>query len=273
MSQTSGSEWRRRYTERATTLRELRTRQTIQAGGIDWDPAGPYAPGIDGASYMPGWIEGDKDMPGRVVLLIKTRAMLELIGDWDSYRQMQDWLASRGNTGSGRLVPPPAARRARCVTEETVLAHMLGHPEDATAIARYLPPWTWTSDVRHDLATATLEVALAGRRHAVAGHVAGALAERAASIPASQLRAYGGRGLRWALVYLARLDETPVPVEAARVAAMQLRTEDAQAASLRTRRHSEPGARRAVSAPSRRAIAAPQFRLSAERGQGPSPRF
>jgi hypothetical protein len=272
MSGPGGSEWRRRYAERATTLRELRARQAVEAGDIDWDPAGPYGPGIDGASYAPGWIEGGKDTPGRAVVLIKTRAMTELVGGWDCYGQMQDWLASRGSTGSGRLTAPPAARRARCVAEETVLAHMLGHPEDATAIGQYLPPWTWTSDVRHDLAAATLHAARAGRQHAVVERVAGALEERVASIPASQLRAYGGRGLRWALVYLARLDETPVTVRAARAAAMALRSEDAQASALGSRRRSVPWARQTVAAPSRRAIAAPEFRVPSRAGDRPSPR-
>jgi hypothetical protein len=267
-------EWRRRYAERATTLRELRAREAMRAGDIDWDPAGPYGPGIDGASYTPGWIEGDgKGTPSGAVVLIKTRAMTELISGWESYGQMQDWLASRGNTGSGNLTAPPAARGARCVAEETVLAHMLDHPQDATAIAEYLPPWTWTSDVRHDLAAAVLHVARTGRRHAVAGYAASALEDRAASIPASQLRAYGGRGLRWALVYLARLDETPVTVEAARAAAIKLRAEDAQAVSLKVRRRSMPLAGRAVAVPARRAIAAAEFRAPAGPARGRSPRF
>jgi hypothetical protein len=269
-AQSGGSEWRRRYAQRATTLRELRAREAIWAGDIDWDPAGPYGPGIDGASYTPGWIEGDgKGTPGGAVVLIKTRAMTEVISGWESYGQMQDWLASRGNTGSGNLTAPPAARGARCVAEETVLAHMLEHPQDITAITEYLPPWTWTSDVRHDLAAAVQQVARSARRHAVAGYAATALEDRAASIPASQLRAYGGRTLRWALVYLARLDETPVTVEAARAAAIQLRMEDAQAASTIIRYRSEPAPRRAVTVPSRQAIAAPEFRVAS----GPSQRL
>ena len=194
MSQPGGSQWRRRYAQRATTWRERQARQVVWAGGIDWDPAGPYGPGIDGASYAPGWIEDGRAMPAGAVLLIKTRAITELIRGWDSYGQMQEWLASRGTTGSGRLVAPPAARRARCVAEETVLSHMLGHAEHVTAIGAYLPPWTWTSDVRHDLAAAMLAVGGTGRRHGFAGHVAGALEDRAAAIPAAQLRAYGGRG-------------------------------------------------------------------------------
>jgi hypothetical protein len=113
--------------------------------------------------------------------------MTELVGGWDSYGQMQDWQASRGPTGSGRLTAPPPARKARCVAEETVLAHILGHPDDATAVAGYLPPWTWTSDVRHDLAAALLAVARTGR-HATAAHVAAELEDRAASIPASVRR-------------------------------------------------------------------------------------
>jgi len=273
MSQPGGSEWRRRYAERATTLRELRARQAVEAGDIDWDPAAPYGPGIDGALYTPGWIEGSTGQPGRAVLLIRTRAMMELISGWVSYRQMQDWLASRGNTGTGQLTVPPAAQRARCVAEETVLAHMLEHREDAIAIAGYLPPWTWTSDVRHDLAAAVLRVAETASRHAGPQRVTAALQERAASIPASQLRAYGGSSLRWALVYLARLDETPVTVDAARVAATALRTEDAQAVSLRIRRRSVSEARRVVAVPARRVVAAPRFRLPPVPGTGPSPRL
>ncbi len=268
MSQPGGSMWRRRYEQRAVTWRERQARQVAEAGGVDWDPAGPYGPGIDGASYAPGWTEDGRDMPAGAVLLVRTRAMTELIGGWDSYQQMRDWLASRGTTGSGALVAPLAARRARCVAEETVLCHMLEHPEDVTAIAAYLPAWTWTSDVRHDLAAAMLQVRQTGRRHAFAEDVAGALAGRPESIPASQLRAYGGRGLRWALQYLARLDETPVTVQASRAAAMELRMEDAQAVVLSARRRSVPGPRQAISvvSPSRRAVAAADLRP-------PAPRF
>jgi hypothetical protein len=85
---------------------------------------------------------GGRAMPAGAVLLIKTRAITELIRGWDSYQKMQDWLASRGTTGSGTLAAPPAARRARCVAEEAVLSHMLGHAEHVTAIGAYLPPWT-----------------------------------------------------------------------------------------------------------------------------------
>ena len=266
MSPAGGSEWRGRYAPRATTWRERQARQVAEGTDVDWDPAGPYGPGIDGASYMPGWAE---DGPA-VVLLIKTRAMTELIRGWDSYQQMQDWVASRGTTGSGKLVYPPAAQQARCVAEETVLCHMLASPADATAIGAYLPPWTWTSDVRHDLAATIVQVAQTGRRQSFAEHVVDALADRAASIPAAHLRSYGGRGMRWARQYVARLDETPVPVESARSAAMALRMEDAQAAWMSVRRRSVPGQRwaatAAVSAPSRRAVAAADLQL-------PTPRF
>jgi hypothetical protein len=266
MSQPGGSEWRRRYSERTITWRERQARFLAAAGGIDWDPAGPYGPGIDGATYAPGWIEAGSEIPVGAVLLIKTRAMTELIHGWDSYGQMQDWLASRGTTGSGRLTVPAGAQKARCVAEETVLAHMLGRMADVRPIAAYLPPWTWTSDVRHDLASAMLHVARTGRP-AFTEDVARALEDRATSIPVSQLRQYGGRGLRWALLYLSRLDETPVTVEAARAAAIALRTEDAQAASLAARRRSVRGPRRAVpaTAPSRRPVAAAELRLSPPR--------
>ena len=263
MTQPGASLWRGRYAQRAITWRERQAR-FLAAGGADWDPAGPYGPGIDGALYTPGWIEGK---PGDTVLMIKTRAMTELVCGWDSYGQMQDWLASRGTTGSGSFVVPPPARRARCVAEETVLGHMLASPADAKAIGAYLPPWTWTSDVRHDLAAAILQVAVDERRHAFAARVAHVLEDRAPSIPVSQLRQYGGRGMRWAVQYLARLDETPVTVESARSAAMALRAEDAQAAVLTSRRGSAPGRRWAVPAvaPVRQAVARADLRLQAPR--------
>ena len=261
-----GSQWRQRYMARGVTLREQRARQLAGGGAIDWDPAGPYGPGIDGATYAPGWVEDGRDLPAGAVLLVRTRAMTELIGGWESYRQMQGWLASRGTTGSGRLTAPPAARRARCVLEETVLAHLLGRMQDADAIGRYLPPETWTSDVRHDLAMAILVVARTGRRALAAEQVADTLAERVASIPASQLRVYGGRGLRWALTYLARLDETPADASAASAAAMALRSEDAQAA-VRARRRSVPGPRRAV------AVAGAPRRAAAPELRAPGPRY
>jgi len=268
MSQPRGSDWRRRYAQRATTWRERQARLAAATRGIDWDPAGPYGPGIDGARYAPGWIEDGSDAPPGAVLLIRTRATSELIHGWNSYGEMQDWLASRGTTGSGGFVVPPPARQARCVAEETVLAHMLGHTADVGAIATYLPPWTWTSDVRYDLAAAMQQVTRTGRP-AFAEDVARALEDRAASIPASQLPQYGGRACRWALLYLSRLDETPTTVEATRAAAMSLRTEDAQAVALAARRRPRPpGPRRTVPivAEPRRTVPAADLRL-------PTPRF
>jgi hypothetical protein len=214
---------------------------------VTWDPDGPY-PGIDGAKYHPGGLDIDQGFPEPLpVVLVTTRAMTEIITGWGSWPEATGWVASRGTTGSGELDPPPAAASARCVREEFVLAHLLHRPGDLPAMTGYLPPDTWTSDVRYDLWAAMLAVGWAGRRVRRETVVA-ALGERVALIPPRQWQEhYGGRGLPWAMAYLRRLDQTLVDRDAARSAAVSLRGEDqhaiARQASLPAQRR---GPRRAI---------------------------
>jgi hypothetical protein len=232
---------------RAPTQREAHARQYVDQKLVTWDPDGPY-PGVDGARYLPGGLDIDQGFPEPLpVVLVTTRATTEIITGWGSWPEATGWVASRGTTGSGELDPPPAATSARCAREETVLAHALHHPEDLPALAGYLPPETWTSDVRYDLYGAMLDVVRAGRRvHRET--VADALHERAALIPPRQWQEhYGGRGLPWAIAYLRRLDQTLVDHGSARTAAVSLRTEDQQAiARQATSPAVLPGPRRAV---------------------------
>jgi hypothetical protein len=225
----TGGEWRRRYSSRTPTRREAHARQYVDQGLVTWDPDGPY-PGIDGAKYLPGGLDLDRGFPEPLpVVLITTRAMTEIITGWGSWPEASGWVASRGTTGSGELDPPPAATSARCTLEETILAHVLRHPGDLPAIAGYLPPDTWTSDVRYDVWAALLDVWRAGHR-ICRETVAAALGERATVIPPRHWQEhYGGRGLPWAVAYLRRLDQTMPDPEAVRSAAVSLRGEDQQA--------------------------------------------
>jgi hypothetical protein len=248
-----GWEWQRRYSSRASTLREAHARQWVDQDLVTWDPDGPY-PGIDGAKYHPGGLDINKGFPEPLpVVLVTTRAMTEVITGWGSWPEATGWVASRGTTGSGEFAPPAAAVSARCVREETILAHALRHPGDLPALAGYLPPDTWTSDVRYDAWAATLTVWQAGER-ICRETVAIALAARAALIPARQWQEhYGGRGLPWAMAYLRRLDQTLPAPDAARSAAVSLRGEDQQATARQaSRRTPPPGPRREVHAHARR---------------------
>jgi hypothetical protein len=239
-----GGQWRRRYSSRAPTQREAHARQWLDQDLVTWDPDGPY-PGTDGARYHPGGLDIDQGFPEPLpVVLVTTRAMTEIIVGWASWPEATSWVASRGTTGSGELDPPPVAASARCVREEVVLAYLLHRPGDLPVIAGYLPPDTWTSDVRYDVWSAMLAVRQAGQR--VCGEsVAAALRERAALIPPRQWQEhYGGRGLPWALAYLRRLDQTLADRDAAGSAVVSLRGEDQQAVTRQAGKSAELGGRR-----------------------------
>lgn len=249
----TGGGWRRRYSSRALTRREAHARQYVDKGLVTWDPDGPY-PGIDGAKYLPGGLDVDRGFPEPLpVVLVSTRAMTEIITGWGSFPEMTSWVASRGTTGTGELDPPAAAAGARCVQEETVLAHALHRPGDLAALAGYLPSDTWTSDVRYDAWAAMLAVWQAGRR-VCRETVAAALGARVAVIPPSKRQEhYGGRGLPWVMAYLRRLDQTLVGRDSARSAAVSLRGEDQQAIACQASRGTAlPRQRRAVQAHARR---------------------
>ena len=180
-----GWEWRRRYSGRAPTQREVHARRYVGRGLAVWDPDGPF-PGIDGARYAPGGLDVDQGFPEPLpVVLVTTRAMSEVITGWSGFAEMLSWVASRGTTGTGELDPPAAAASARCVQEEFILAYALRNPADLPAIARYLPAGTFTSDIRYDLFAVMLDVARAGQRVNL-DTVVGALEQRAAQIPARQ---------------------------------------------------------------------------------------
>jgi hypothetical protein len=223
-----GTPWRHRYALRAPTLRDQHAKRYVDHGLVVLDPDGPY-PGVDGSSYHPGGLDENKGFPPLPVVLVASRGMAEVLAGWENFREMLGWVAGRGTTGTGALEKPPAAASARCVREDTILAHALGRPADLPAVATYLPADTFTSDVRYDVYAAMLEVAHSGQR-ASPHRVAVALAERAAAIPSRHWQDhYGGRGLPWAQAYLRRLDQTLVAAEDARSAAASLRSEDRQA--------------------------------------------
>jgi hypothetical protein len=237
--------WRQRYAERPGTFRQQHARQFLRVGLISTDPAGPY-PGIDGAAYHPGVLDEDKGVPAIPAVLIRTRAMTEMITGWASYQEMAAWIASRGTTGSGELAALGAAARARCVQEELVLAYMLGDPASIPVISSGLAPTAFTSDTRYDLYAAILAVADREQR-CDRDSAAAELTRRAVWIPRHALGAYGGPDLPWAHAYLHRLDATPVTRDTARRAVAALREEDHTAAA-HAKSSAVPGPRRVIPA-------------------------
>jgi hypothetical protein len=272
--QDAATQWRQRYEGRAVTRGEEHARRYVDDGLAVFDPDGPY-PGVDGSRYHPGVLDEDKGLPQLPVLLITSRGSADLMAGWDNYQQMRAWVASRGNTGSGGLVAPPAGRAGRGTLEEAVLAHVLGRPSDLPAIAAYLPADTFTSDVRYDIYAAMLDLAHAGAV-AYPGRVAAALADRAALVPPRHRHEhYGGPGLSWAHAYLRRLDQTQVDLGSARSAAASLRTEDRQAANraAATRQTAAGRARRHVALPGPQRAVAPQVAGTAVRSAPAKPRL
>jgi hypothetical protein len=237
--------WQQRYAERPGTFRQQHARQFLRAGLIRADPAGPY-PGIDGAAYHPGVLDEDKGVPAIPAVLIRARAMTEMVTGWASYQQMAAWIASRGTTGSGELATPDAAMRARCVQEELVLAYMMADPASIPAISRCLRPAAFTSDTRYDLYAAILTVTSREQR-CDRDLAAAELTRQAMWIPRHALGAYGGPDLPWAHAYLHRLDATPVTREIARQAVAALREED-HAAAAHAKSSAASGPRRVISA-------------------------
>jgi hypothetical protein len=218
--------WNHRYTGRPISPADEMIANMADGGMIDFDPDGPYR-GIDGAAYRPGVVTIiDVQHP---VVMVATRAGLELAIDWADYPTMSAWIAGRGSTASGPLDAPPTpdGDRFRPWREEQVLARMLEAPAEVPALAAGLPPDTFTADVRYDIYAAILTVTSRGQRPD-AELVAVELNSRLAWLPDHALPAYGGPAGRTAQAYLSRLLVSPVTSGEAIAAATTLHQEDAQ---------------------------------------------
>jgi hypothetical protein len=228
-------------------------RQYVDGALAIFDPDGPY-PGIDGSAYHPGGLDEDKGFPEALpVVLVTSRGMTEVLAGWASWREMLGWVASRGTTGTGELEAPPAAANSRCVREDTVLAYALR--SDASGIMEYLPPETFTSDVRFEVFAAIVDAVCSGQGVS-RERLADRLREREALIPPRERQEhYGGAGLPWAQAYVRRLDQSGIRAEDARSAAASLRAEDRRAVTRQEaaqRRTGEPQRAAARQDPGRR---------------------
>lgn len=210
--------WKARYEHRPRTWREAAVDRLLRTERINFDPGAPYR-GLDGAQYEAGMAF----MHAAVVpvLLITTRGMREAITGWDSYREMREWLSSRGSSEAGAFTWPGPAARSRTAREEMVLARWISCPWEN----RGLGPSAFTADVRHDLYLAILSAAASPENY-TAARVMAAFRRQAEMAPPDALDLYGGDRLLVARLYIARLAAAKVPHERAASAAVAIREED-----------------------------------------------
>jgi hypothetical protein len=218
--------WNHRYAGRPASPADEMIARMADGGMIDFDPDGPYR-GTDGASYRPGVLTiTGLEHP---VVMVATRAGLELAVDWPDYATMSAWTAGRGSTGSGPLDAPPVpnGHSFRPWREEQVLARMLEAPAEVPALSAGLPPDTFTADVRYDVYAAILAVTSRGQRPDPED-VAVELGRQLAWLPDHALPAYGGPAGRTAQAYLSRLLLSPATSSEAIAAATTLHQEDSR---------------------------------------------
>ena len=214
--------WNTRYDARPTAPAAGMIDAMRQAEMIDFDPVGPCL-GVDGAAYEPGAFTFSGNQ--KPVLVITGRGAAELITDWPSFDAMADWVASRGTTASGPLLPPPMSRDCRGWEEDQVLARLVTSPRDAPQLTAGLTPDTFTTDVRYDLYQAMEALADRGGYY-TPEQVAAELRTRMAAVPAHAFVNYGGATGLFAHAYLARLASTEVSGETAAATASILVQED-----------------------------------------------
>jgi hypothetical protein len=215
--------WNHRYADRPRTPADDLIASMREGGLIDFDPAGPYL-GIDGAAYEPGVLPvGEVLQP---VLVVSGRGGSELISGWPDYAAMSEWVATRGTTSGGPLLPPPDRRDCRVWEEDQVLARLVSSPSDASTIAGTVPPSTFTTDVRYDTYQAILNIQSLGAY--TPGDVVAELARRMTVVPDHGLSRYGGPAAPFARAYLNRLAETVVDRDTAMSVASTLVREDNQ---------------------------------------------
>jgi hypothetical protein len=218
--------WNHRYADHPASTADQMIATMADAGMIDFDPDGPYR-GIDGAYYRPGLLTiVDLEHP---VVVVATRAGLDLAVDWPDYASMSAWIAGRGSTASGPLdrPPTPEGHRFRPWREEQVLARILEAPGEVTMLGPSLPPDTFTADARYDIYASILAVTSRGQRPDPE-IVAVELNNRMAWLPDHALPAYGGPAGLTAQAYLSRLTATSVTSGEAMAAAAALHQEDTQ---------------------------------------------
>jgi hypothetical protein len=213
--------WNHRYCDRPQTPADDLIASMREGGVIEFDPSGPYL-GTDGAAYEPGVLPlGEALQP---VLVMGGRGGSELISGWPDYAAMSAWIATRGTTADGPLVPPPGRQDCRAWGEDQILARLVSSPSDTPAIAGAVPPSTFTTDVRYDTYQAILNIRVLGSY--TAGDIAAELARRMTVVPGHGLSRYGGPSGPFARAYLNRLTETVVDRDTAMSVASILVQED-----------------------------------------------
>ena len=214
--------WNTRYDSRAETSAEREARLLIDAGLIDFDPAGPY-PGIDGSLYWPGYTSLEYGPVQAPVVAVAGRGLRELVTGFDNDAAVQRWLHDRGPMASGPLEAPDVSALPRAMAEEHILARLLRRHDDMRALAARVPPATFTADARYDIYAAIITVASRGQPWD-ARHVDAELGNRINWVPSWALPRYGGHSAPWAHAYLHRLDVTePVSYAVSRLVAEDTR--------------------------------------------------
>ena len=219
----AGTQWNTRYDDRPPTPAQQLIESMRAVNLIDFDPVGPLA-GADGALYEPGaYSAGSTAEPA---LVITGRGTTELIVDWPGFDEMHAWVASRGTTAVGALIPPPMHRDCRAWEEDQILARMITSPRDVKDLTAGLRPDTFTTDVRYEIYQATLNLSREGAGYYTPEQIAAELTTRLAGVPAHALPSYGGAAGLFLHAYLHRLTATEVPRETAAITAAMLLQED-----------------------------------------------
>jgi hypothetical protein len=130
---------------------------------------------------------------------------------------LERWLADRTDTSPRPLQPAPSREPTRIDTEETILANLIANPEQLNAF-RWLPPETFTAELRRAIYTTLRDTDTAGRPLDLDNVIAGAQARITPLTDIEELF----RTAPDVAPYLHRLAVTPPDPDAAMTAAAQL---------------------------------------------------
>jgi hypothetical protein len=215
LRQAPASRWENRY-EGPLDNTSLLMVTLAESGALD---LGRPHLGVDGARYQAG-VCGEGLRRGTPLVLVRTRAVCELVTGWPDRSAARSWARERAADG-GPLTWPACAGESRAVREEQVLAGMLRHPWQAGALAAALRWHTCLSDLRDEI-FAVLAV-IARRGATISAATAGEeIRHRYASAPRWAQDEAGGPQAPRAAAYLRRLASTEIAPDTALAAASAL---------------------------------------------------
>lgn len=216
-------EWERRYDARPAIPVLAAADVMSRAGLFTFGPPG-WSTGIDGAVYMPGSATaGSGTEP---VVFVAPRGGGELIRGWASYGQALKWVEGRGGAARGPLAAPPVPEPPRAWLEDIVLARLLRHPDETPGVREFLPPDTFTSDVRYDVYAAMTMLAAGDEAYSLDA-VHGEIMRMLRYVPPCEMARYGGGQVPSPGAYLSRLAQTQASQDGAADAITALCRQDA----------------------------------------------